>query len=224
MSLAERLELIQSRIESAAKRAGRLSSDVHLVAVSKHYPAAELRAAYELGVRDFGENYVQELVRKRSELADLADLRFHLIGHLQRNKARHVAQAANGIHSLDNVRTIAECGRRALEVNRTLAVFIQVNVAGEVQKEGCSPSQLPELVDAVLSCKQLELQGLMTIPPAVAEPEQARPYFRQLYELQAALPVRLSRLSMGMSADFEIAIDEGATDVRVGTALFGART
>jgi pyridoxal phosphate enzyme (YggS family) len=224
MSLAERLQLIQSRLELAAKRAGRSASDVRLLAVSKRYPADVLREAYALGVRDFGENYVQEMVQKRADLADLGDLRFHLIGHLQRNKARHVVLAAHAIHSLDDVRTVIECGRRAVEAQRVLEVFIQVNVAGEVQKEGCSPSQLQELVDSVLSCPSLQLQGLMTIPPAVAEPEQARPYFRQLYELQAALPVRLSRLSMGMSADFEIAIEEGATDVRVGTALFGART
>jgi pyridoxal phosphate enzyme (YggS family) len=223
MNLAERLQQIRQRIQIAASRAGRSADDVRLIAVSKRYPAEALRAAYELGVRDFGENYVQELVQKRAELADLSDLRFHLIGHLQRNKARHVIQAAHAIHSFDDTKTVAECGRRAVEAKRPLEVFIQVNMAGETQKEGCSPSQVQELVDSVLSLPSLRLQGLMTIPPAVTEPEQARPYFRQLYELQAALPVRLSRLSMGMSADFDIAIEEGATDVRVGTALFGAR-
>jgi PLP dependent protein len=224
MSFEQRLRNVQDRIASAATRAGRSPSDVRLLAVSKRYPASDIRTAYALGVRDFGENYVQELVQKREELADLTELRFHLIGHLQRNKARHVVRAADAIHTLDNLATIAECDRRAQDVGRKLEVFIQVNLAGEAQKDGCAKELLPEIIDALLRTTHLSLQGLMTIPPASDDAEQTRRYFRELRELQHTLPVALPRLSMGMSSDFEVAIEEGATDVRVGTALFGART
>jgi PLP dependent protein len=154
----------------------------------------------------------------------LPDLRFHLIGHLQRNKARHVVGAAYAIQSLDDVKTLLECEKRAASAQRKLEAMIQVSLAGEEQKDGCPVEDLPALIEAAQQCEQLSLVGLMTIPPAAPEVEAARPYFRRLRELRASSGVSLPRLSMGMSADFEIAIEEGATDVRVGTALFGERS
>lgn len=224
MDFSQRLQQVQRRIGEAARRAGRDPASIALIAVSKLHPAADLRVAYAAGVRDFGENYVQELVEKHAALSELPDVRFHLIGHLQRNKARAVVPIATSLHTLDDARTIAECERRAAAANRAVQVFLQVNVGEETQKSGCSPAELAPLVDAVLQCPHLQLQGLMTIPPATEEPDDARPFFRRLYELQQKLHVPLARLSMGMSSDFEVAIEEGATDVRVGTALFGARS
>ncbi len=193
-----------------------------LVAVSKYQSAAAIRAAYGAGQRDFGENYVQELSQKSAELADLGELRWHLIGHLQRNKARAITPLAHLIHTVDSAELAAELDHRA---SRPLPVLVEVNVGGEAQKSGCPPQALPELLDALSGAKRLLLRGLMCVPPHTAEPSGARPYFDQLRELRDhhGGAARLPELSMGMTADLEYAVAAGATIVRVGSAIFGER-
>ena len=219
--VAERLTAVRSRIEAACVRAGRAPDSVVLVAVSKLQPASAVREAYEAGQRVFGENYVQELADKARSLEDLHDLRWHFIGHLQRNKAKDVVRVAHCVETLDSVRLAEALASRASERGRPLEVLLQVNVAREPQKAGCSPEAVPELVAAVRALDALRLRGLMTVPPASDVPDDARPHFRALRALAEAqgLPV----LSMGMSADLEAAIAEGATVVRVGSAIFGRR-
>ncbi len=216
--VAERLAMVRESIARACARAGRSVDEVTLVAVSKRHPAEAVRAAYAAGQRVFGENYVQELVEKAAALADLEDLRWHFIGHLQRNKARQVAEVGAVVETVDSPRLARELGRRA---SAPLDVLAQVNVAGEAQKSGCAPEELPALLEAIASEPQLRLRGLMTIPPFDDDPERTRPHFARLRALADAhgLPAR----SMGMSADLEVAIEEGATIVRVGTAIFGPR-
>lgn len=225
MTIAERLTEARVRIARAAERAGRDPSSVRLVAVSKLHPADSIREAYEAGQRDFGENYAQELVRKAESLADLPDLRWHMIGHLQTNKARHVAPAAAMVHTVDSPKLAAELGRRALAVGRTIDVLVEVNVARDPAKSGCLPEQLPEVLAAIREQSTLRARGLMTIPPFTEDPEGARPFFAMLRELRDAHggPEALPELSMGMSHDVEVAVEEGATIVRVGTAIFGER-
>lgn len=218
MSLAERLAAVRERIASACARAGREPEDVQLVAVSKRHPPEAIREAYALGQRVFGENYVQEMVDKADALADLEDLRWHFIGHLQRNKAKHVARVHALVETVDTPRLAAELAKRA---EGTLPVLAQVNVGAEDQKSGCAIEELPALIDAIRSHDALALRGLMTIPPFGRDPEQTRPHFVKLRELAAAHGLR--EVSMGMSADLEVAIEEGATIVRVGTAIFGPR-
>jgi PLP dependent protein len=217
VSIAENLRAVRERMERAAVRAGRDPASVRLVAVSKTQPADAVRAAYHAGCRDFGENYAQELVDKAAALADLAP-RWHHIGHLQSNKVRALAGKVALYHAVDRASLAAEIARRS----ERAAVLLQVNVAGEVQKSGCRPDDLPALVSAVRALGNIELRGLMTMPPA-AEPEAVRPWFRALRELRDHLAPELPELSMGMSHDFDVAIEEGATLVRVGTAIFGAR-
>jgi hypothetical protein len=220
-TLDERFAQVRDRIERACARTGRERSSVRLLAVSKKKPASDIAAAYALGQRDFGENYVQELVSKRAELAHLPELRLHLIGHLQSNKAARAVQAADCIHTFDSVKLVREVDRHATARARTIEAFIEVNVAGEAQKSGVLPNELDAVVRAARAAPSLRLLGLMAIPPWSDDPEGTRPHFRALAEL--ARHLELSRLSMGMSHDFETAIEEGATDVRVGTALFGER-
>ncbi len=214
-----RLAAVRARIAAAAERAGRSLKDVTLVAVSKTHPAAAVRAAYAAGQRDFGENYAQELVAKRAELADLDDARWHFIGRLQRNKAKDVAGAAL-IHAVDGA-PLADALARRVPAGARQDVLVQVNIAGETTKAGVSPDEAPALVDAIAALPALRCVGLMTMPPPVAQPEDNRPHFRALAALARRLG--LAQLSMGMSDDFEVAVEEGATLVRVGTAVFGAR-
>jgi PLP dependent protein len=242
--IAERLREIHQRIERAAVRAGRHPSEIRLVAVSKLQPAAAIREAYLEGVRDFGENYVQELAQKADELADLTDLRFHLIGHLQTNKAKVVAGRVSVVHSIDSVRLAQELGRRCetarvpatkrwsesiglgeATTEDALPVLIEVNVGGEAQKSGCEPSQAADVLAAIASHRSLRAVGLMTVPPFFDDPQLSRPYFDRLRELRDRLAdsARLPELSMGMTLDLEQAILAGATLVRVGTAIFGER-
>lgn len=235
--IARRLAAQRERIAQAALRAGRDPKTVRLIAVSKGQPAEALRAAYQAGQRDFGENYVQELVAKAEALADLPDLRFHLIGHLQRNKARTVAGLASAVHSVDSPRLAQELGKRAAargvpearrwrpEDGARLPVLAEVNIAGEPGKSGCRPEALGELLAAIEAEPALRLVGLMTLPPFSDDPEAARPHFERLVGLRAAHggPERLPELSIGMSHDAEVAIACGATCVRIGTALFGPR-
>jgi pyridoxal phosphate enzyme (YggS family) len=223
--LETRLAAVRERIERAARAAGRDARDVRLLAVSKRQPESAIREAYRLGLRSFGENYAQELVSKAGATGDLADIEWHMIGHLQTNKARVVAPVASVIHSVDSTYVATELGKRVAKLGRTLGVLIEVNVAKDDAKTGCSPSELGDVMAAVQANPALELRGLMTMPPYLDDPQKARPFFAGLRALQtlhggaAVLP----ELSMGMSHDLEAAIAEGATIVRVGTALFGER-
>ena len=222
-TIASRLAAVRERLAEAARRAGRDPSSVRLLAVSKTKPEAMIREAYAAGQRDFGENYVQEMVAKSEALKDLPDIRFHLIGPLQRNKAKLVVPVAAMVHTIDRASLAAELSRRAEAQSRTVRVLLEVNVAGEASKAGCAPEDAAALAEAVRGFPNLPLAGLMTIPPDTDDRELARPYFRRLREIRDALG-DAPELSMGMSHDFEIAIEEGATIVRVGTAIFGSRS
>jgi len=220
VSLAQRLDAVRSRIARAAEAAGRAAADVELVAVSKRHPLSAIREAYAAGQRVFGENYVQEWVAKADALAEeLPGLRWHFVGHLQRNKARPLVERGAWLETLDSSKLVRALGRHV--VDSPLSVSIQVNVAREPQKSGVLPEALSELVDAVRGEPHLQLEGLMTVPPAHVDPQMARPHFARLAELGRIHG--LPSLSMGMSADLELAIAEGATHVRVGTAIFGPR-
>ena len=216
--LKERLEAIQERITRAAARAGRRHEDITLLAVTKKFPARTIAAAAALGIRDFGENYVQEFEDKRAALAGLRGARFHFIGHLQANKARKAVELFDVIQTVDSARLAERLNQAA---SAPLDVMIEVKLSPEEAKAGVSPDDLPQLVGAVRACANLRLRGLMTMPPWSDEAEPSRPYFRRLHEL--AGEHALSGLSMGMSHDFEVAIEEGATLIRIGTALFGPR-
>jgi PLP dependent protein len=217
VSLRERLAQVRDRIDRAAVGAGRDASTITLVAVTKIFPASVIREAYEAGLRDFGENYVQEFEAKAPEVADLTGARFHLIGHLQSNKSKKAAELFSVIQTVDS----AKLARRLDESARPLDVMLEVKISLEEAKSGADPAELPALIDAVRATKHLNLIGLMTMPPWSDDAEPSRPYFRRLREL--ALQFKLTHLSMGMSHDFEVAIEEGATFIRVGTALFGKR-
>ncbi len=223
--IAANLAAVRAQLADAAVGAGRDPSVVRLVAVSKMHPADAVRAAYDAGQRDFGENYVQEFAAKADALADLADLRWHFIGHLQTNKARDVVGRASWVHGVDSERLLRELDKRAAAAGRALDVLLQVNVAGEAQKSGCAVEEVPALVTVARELTALSLRGLMTVPPLVDDAEASRPWFEALRSLRdahggaAALP----ELSMGMSHDLGVAVACGATMVRVGTAIFGAR-
>ncbi len=208
MSIGERL---------AAVRSG-LPPSVTLVAVSKTQPAEAVREAYAAGQRDFGENYAQEWRAKADALADLPDLRWHFIGGLQTNKVKYLAGRVACVHTVDRVELARELSRRHAALGARVQVLLEVNVGGEASKEGCAPADVPALAAAVRALPALELLGLMCIPPVEDDP---RPHFRRLHELRDALG--LAQLSMGMSADWPVAVEEGSTFVRVGTAIFGAR-
>ena len=216
--LRERLNTVEERIQTAAGRAGRARSDITLIAVTKKFPAEVVREAYDLGLRVFGENYVQEFEAKHPALADLSSAQFHLIGHLQSNKTRVALDLFHTIQTVDS----AKLARRLDQGGRTLEVMIEVKLSHEESKAGAEPESLGSLIDEIRACSNLHLTGLMTMPPWNDDAEQTRPYFRRLSEL--AREHGLSQLSMGMSHDLEAAIEEGATHVRVGTALFGPRT
>lgn len=216
-TLRERVAVVQARIREAAARARRDPSEITLVAVTKIFPAETVREAWQLGLRVFGENYVQEFEEKRPALPDLEGARFHLIGHLQSNKARKAAELFDAVQTVDS----AKLARRLDEAGKPLDVMLEVKLSPEQAKSGAAPEALPALIDAVAACRNLRLLGLMTMPPWSDDPELSRPYFRRLREL--AVRHGLRELSMGMSHDLEAAIEEGATLVRVGTALFGRR-
>jgi hypothetical protein len=229
MSIAVRLAEIRRRIDAAARSAGRDPSAVRLVAISKTFPVAVIREASLAGQRDFGENRVQEALEKIHATNDL-DVSWHLVGHLQTNKARKAATAFSTIQSIDSVELLEKVDTAAAEADSSPAVLIQLDLAGEATKFGVPPGEAPRLFEAAVRCRAARLKGLMIIPPVAAGPEQARPWFRQLRELRdrwvaSGVPApMLNELSMGMSADYEVAIQEGATMVRIGTAIFGSRT
>jgi len=234
-ALAARLRAVTDRIK-AASAAARRDGSVRLLAVSKGQPASLLRAAYALGQRDFGENYVQELTQKSEALRDLPELRLHLIGHLQRNKAKVVVQHASAVHSVDSLGLVEELARRmhgrevpaekrAFGADSRLPVLVEVSIAGEAQKSGCPPAELGAVLAAAERSSSLRPVGLMCVPPLTDDASAARPYFDALARLrdEHGGAARLPELSMGMTADFEHAIAAGSTLVRVGTAIFGAR-
>jgi hypothetical protein len=227
-SVRENLLRIQERIESAAARAGRRAEEITLIGVSKTHPASAIREAYEAGVRHFGENRVQEWEGKRAGTEGLAAT-WHLIGHLQSNKAARAARLFHSVDSVDDAVLAQRLDRARLDQGGTekLRVLIEVRTAFEATKSGVEVKDLSGLVERICELPRLELAGLMCIPPFFENPEEARPHFRTLWQLREWLAKLLRRelpvLSMGMSHDFEVAIDEGATEVRVGTALFGVR-
>jgi len=228
MSIAGRLSAIRERIDAAARAAGRDPSSVRLIAVSKTFPLAAIREAWAAGHRDFGENRVQEALRKIDEASDLP-VRWHLIGHLQTNKARRAVEAFSTIQSVDSVELLEKLDRMAAAAGTAPELLIQVDLAREATKFGAPPDEARRLLDAAGRCHAVRTIGLMTLPPLPDTPEDARPWFRQLRELRDrwaadGVPAAMLReLSMGMSGDFEVAVQEGATMVRVGTAIFGSR-
>lgn len=226
--IPKRLAEVRDRIANAAGRAGRNPTDVRLIAVSKTHPFDAIRAAADAGQSDFGENKVQEALQKIAQSTDTR-LRWHLIGHLQSNKAKKAAQAVNAIHAIDSVDLLRRVDQAAAEASRTVDVLIQVDLALEDSKFGAPVEEVSSIVSAAGSCTAARLIGLMLLPPLAENPEDARPWFSQLRGVRdrligAGAPAdRLRELSMGMSHDFEVAIEEGATMVRVGTAIFGER-
>jgi pyridoxal phosphate enzyme (YggS family) len=227
--LRARLARVKARIEAAARRSGRATETVKLIAVSKTHPADIVRAAIEAGAADFGENRVQEAERKIEEVGRAA-ARWHLIGHLQSNKARRAVQLFDLIHSIDSVALIKKLDQACGEVGREqLPILIQVDLGHEATKSGVDEGLLPSVVDAATKSQRLRLIGFMTLPPFFDDPEAARPYFAKLRELRdqyqsgGVFGEARGELSMGMTNDFEVAIEEGATLVRIGTAIFGER-
>lgn len=231
MTIAANLSVIHERIARAAQRAGRSASDVALMAVSKTCPAERIIEAYDAGQRLFGENRVQEFADKVQALAKLSDAEFHMIGHLQSNKTGKAADIFDAIDSVDSSKLAARLNTSAEELDKTIDVLIEINVGGEAAKSGIAPGspELEQILAGAPEWQHLRVRGLMTVPPFTDDPEGARSYFRQLHELRDRLAardlpaVKLDVLSMGMSHDFEIAIEEGSTCVRIGTAIFGTR-
>jgi pyridoxal phosphate enzyme (YggS family) len=215
--LRDRIDAVRARIDVAASRVGRNSREISLIAVTKVFPPEAILESYELGLRDFGENYVQEFEGKVPAVSGLNGLRFHLIGHLQSNKVKKAAELFQVIQTVDSVKLV----RRLDETSVPLEVMLEVKVSAEETKSGSDARDLPEIVDSVRASKHLRLLGLMTVPPWSEDAELSRPYFAHLRELAGQFG--LTRLSMGMSHDLEVAVEEGATCVRVGTALFGRR-
>jgi PLP dependent protein len=231
MSIAENIALLRERIDTAARREGRNPSEIALMAVSKTFPPERIREAYDAGLRLFGENRVQEFTGKAETLRDLHDAEWHLIGHLQTNKSAKAVELFRAIDSVDSLRLAQKLNASALQLEKKLRVLIEVNVGGESAKSGVAPEskELAELLAAAPTLEHLEFHGLMTVPPFTDDPQLARPYFKKLRELRDQIVARrmpavsMNVLSMGMSHDFEIAIEEGSTCVRVGTAIFGTR-
>jgi len=232
MPVADNIAIVRERIHAAALRAGRNVDDVTLMAVSKTVPPEHIRAAYVAGVRVFGENRVQEFAEKVGALRDLSNAEWHMIGHLQTNKAAKAAELFVAVDSIDSLRLAQRLNSSAQQAGKKLGILIEINVGGEAAKTGVAPEsqELEKILQAAPSLEHLEIRGLMTIPPLTDDPQRARPYFRRLRELQEEIGTRqlpgisMTVLSMGMSHDFEIAIEEGSTCVRVGTAIFGERT
>jgi pyridoxal phosphate enzyme (YggS family) len=226
--ISENLETIRTRIERACRRAGRDPHSVTLVAVTKTFPARVVSEAVRAGVRDIGENYVQELLEKREALND-ETIRWHFIGHLQSNKVKHIAGWITLIHAVDSVSLASELDRRAKQTGRVIEYLVEVNTTGEASKFGVASENVVEFVTSLKGFAHSRLAGLMTIGPFLPDPEGSRPMFRRLRQLgdevaaMGQTNVTMKHLSMGMTGDFEVAIEEGATIIRVGTALFGPR-
>ena len=231
MSIAANVSLIQERIAAAARRSGRGLGEIALMAVSKTQSPEHIREAYDAGQRLFGENRVQEFADKAAALSDLHGADWHMIGHLQTNKAAKTAELFRAVDSVDSLKLAEKLDAAARTLGRKLDVLIEINIGGETAKNGVAPGSpvLEELLIAAPRLDALVFRGLMTVPPFTDNPKGARPYFRKLRELRDAIAARkldsvaMDQLSMGMSHDFEVAIEEGSTCVRVGTAIFGER-
>ncbi len=227
-------KIVQEKISNAADRANRNIQDVIVIAASKLQPIAKIEAALQCGITDFGENYPEQAVEKIQYFTGNNDIRWHMIGHLQSRKASIVASKFTMYHSMDRLSIAARLENQLEAINRSLPVLLEVNISGEVSKGGwdlrtISFGQWTEEVNQIIQMPRLQIQGLMTMPPFDTEPEQSRVYFRQLFELQVKLQeefpaLALRHLSMGTSQDYEVAVEEGATLVRIGTAILGART
>jgi pyridoxal phosphate enzyme (YggS family) len=232
MSISENVAAVRARIASAARRTGRPPEEIILMAVSKLHPPDLIREAYDTGLRVFGENRVQEFAGKVEALRNLLAAEWHMIGHLQTNKAVRTVELFRAADSVDSLKLAEKLDAAARKLNRQLDVLIEINIGGEAAKSGVAPDsrELDELLTAAPRLEALVYRGLMAVPPLTDDPEGARPYFRKLRELRAAIAARglptvvMDQLSMGMSHDFEVAIEEGSTCVRVGTAIFGERT
>jgi len=232
MSIAQNLVQVRERINAAARRAGRRSEDIALMAVSKMFPAERIREAYDAGLRLFGESRVQELAGKIDSLSDLPAVEWHLIGHLQTNKAAKGVELFASVDSVDSLRLAQKLDASARQVSKKIGVLIEINIGGEAAKSGLAPGsrELEELLLGAHGLEYLEFRGLMAVPPFTDDPQEARPYFRRLRELRDQIAARrlsgvdVGILSMGMSHDFEVAIEEGSNCVRVGTAIFGERS
>jgi PLP dependent protein len=231
MSIADNVANVRERIATAARRAGRKPDEITLMAVTKMVEPARIQQAYNAGVRVFGENRVQEFAEKAERAQALDGGQWHLIGHLQTNKANKAAELFNGVDSVDSLRLADKLNDAAARLKRKLPVLIEINIGGEQAKTGLSPDsgELERILKAAGKLPSLEICGLMTIPPFTEDPEGARPYFRKMRQLRDAIAnrnfphVKLGVLSLGMSHDFEVAIEEGSTCVRIGTAIFGDR-
>jgi pyridoxal phosphate enzyme (YggS family) len=231
VSIAENIARLRERMATAARRAGRNPADLTLMAVSKTFPPELIREAYGAGIRVFGENRVQEFAGKAGAVRDLAEAEWHLIGHLQSNKAAKVVDLFRAVDSVDSVRLAERLNSLAEAAGKTLPVLIEINVGGEEAKSGIArgSEELEQILLGAPRWKNLAIRGLMTVPPYAEDPEGTRAYFRQLREIRDGIAVRrwpavsMEVLSMGMSHDFEVAVEEGSTCVRVGTAIFGER-
>lgn len=225
--LAENLNIVKSKIEEAAKRSGRDVSEITLIAVSKTKPVEMISEVYDCGIREFGENKVQEITSKSAVLPD--DINWHMIGHLQRNKVKQVINKTVLIHSVDSIRLAEAISKEATAQNITVSILLEVNVAGEDTKYGFTLEETPKFLNKIAAMPGLYVRGLMTSAPFVDDPEENRQYFKQLRDLCVDLKAKnidntsMDFLSMGMTNDYEVAIEEGATHVRVGTAIFGER-
>lgn len=231
MSISENIAAVREHIAAAARRAGRSPAEIVLMAVSKTQPPERIREAYSAGQRLFGENRVQEFASKAGSLRDLKDAEWHMIGHLQTNKAAKTVELFHAVDSVDSLKLAEKLDAAARGLGKKLDVLVEINVGGEAAKSGVAPDSpaLNELLSAAPRLEALLFRGLMTVPPFTDDPQNARPYFRRLRELRDRIAARklpaigMDQLSMGMSHDFEVAIDEGSTCVRVGTAIFGER-
>ncbi|MGQ9456406.1 MAG: YggS family pyridoxal phosphate-dependent enzyme [Armatimonadota bacterium] len=220
--IPENLQMIRQRIESAARRSGRGGGDITLVVVTKTRSVDEIREALAHGVTDIGENYVQEAEKKFIEIGRV--VRWHMIGHLQRNKAKHAVELFDVIQSVDSEQIALELGRRALAAGKVVDVLVEVNISGEQTKFGVEPERVLQFVESIVNIEGIHVRGLMGMAPIVADAEEARPYFAKLRKLWDQLPdEQRVYLSMGMTQDFEVAIEEGSNMVRIGTAIFGPR-
>ena len=228
-TVAQRIAEVREKVERACERAGREIEDVTVMAATKGRSVPEIEEAVAAGISDVGENYVQELLDKKSKLdeAGYSDICWHAIGHLQRNKVRYVVPLCSRIHSVDSVRLAREIDKRAARIDKVQAVLLEINISGEESKFGIAPEQAAQLVQPIMELEHLDLRGLMTMPPYTDNPEDSRPLFKVLRDLaeqlvSLGLPSEaMSELSMGMSGDYQVAIEEGATTVRLGTVFFG---
>ncbi len=229
MNLQSNLSHLEKRIVAACERVGRMRDELTLIAVTKTHSVEAIQEAYDLGLRDFGENRVQELLKKKeffanheSRTSNYDDIRWHLIGHLQSNKAKYIAPFIHCVHSIDSLETAKELSKRAEQSSRKINTLLEINVAGETTKEGIAVSEVRELLRSIFEeATSLNVEGLMTVAPFLDDSKLVRPYFRELRKLRDELG--LKDLSMGMTNDFEVAIEEGATMIRIGSALFGER-